>query len=110
MRELSKVSRTMADARRFTLRPAGEPVRQTILYVSPTQRMAMTRRAVMGDPSHVRFIGIGGALMGSQFEEIIIDGDWEEHWQTTILRQVATDWLETIRCRLSPDGRMRHLT
>jgi len=88
-----------------------------VLYVSPTMAMAVQRASYLGYPAYVRFTYIGANIGGSIFNEVIIDQDWElvlPRGDLSIEQQqkesaMIAQWLEDVRCRVAPGGRLRYL-
>ena len=64
----------------------------------------------LGHPENVKFIGVGGALMGSGFNEIIFDSIYDDVGESLTYHDRCTDWVESsVVCRLLPNGVIKYL-
>ncbi len=79
------------------------------LWICATQRIAVGRRKGLGNPANVHFVGVGAALGGRRFDEIILDTPLT--WASTVLTEHARSWYrDAVVCRLLPGGKMKTLT
>ena len=85
-----------------------------ILWVCATAPLAKDKWIEMGRPEGIRMCYPGAALMGSKFDEIILDDicstiDLLPRSRSRAMRAHTKAWSEHLRCRLSPGGKMRRL-
>ncbi len=77
-----------------------------ILFIGSTLQKAIQLRKSFGDPEDSMAIGVGGAIAGHGFDNIIVDDLIQDiHKDSETMRKMTAQWYyNSIPCRLFPGG------
>lgn len=63
------------------------------------------------DPNKIKFVGVGAALCGQGFNEIILDDIYAEAQKrnSDTMVMIIDQWVFDLTCRLVPGGKLRKI-
>lgn len=88
---------------------------RSTLWVMARQDDALERQVQFSglchDPEKIRFVGVGAALCGKGFNEIILDDIYAEAKKrnSDTMVTIIDQWVFDLTCRLVPGGKLRKI-